>query len=100
MKNILFYILIAFNFNCMSWGNFKTIDLNQSVVNKEDTLVEGRSCHFFGIPFFPALDWAIEDALSKVQNKKGLKNPVFTDEFFVFIRCISVKGYATESEIR
>ncbi|WP_051064154.1 hypothetical protein [Leptospira terpstrae] len=98
MLKIYILLLTTLSLNCMSWGSYKTIDLNQRIIVDDDIPVEGRSCSFLGIPFFPAMDWAIEDALSKVQNKKGIKNAVFTDEFFIIVRCISVKGFASNSE--
>ena len=88
-------ILSLFQFNCVSWGHYRVIDLEPQIVGAGDIRVEGRSCQYFGFPFWPKLDWAIQDALAQVPGSVGLKNPEITDEFYFFVRCLHVSGHAT-----
>ncbi|WP_367899207.1 hypothetical protein AB3N61_18590 [Leptospira sp. WS58.C1] len=72
--------------------------MNPSSVSDKDIFVFGRHCPFFNSEQHPLMNLAIAEALRHAPGKKGLKNAKFTDEFYFFMRCISVTGYATAGD--
>lgn len=96
-SKIVIILFVIFNVSCVNWGEYRDLRLDPQVVTSEDVLVQGRSCSILLIPPVPRLDVAIENALEKSPGKRGIKNPIIKDEYFFFIRCMTVEGYATDS---
>lgn len=92
---IVFFVI--FNVSCVNWGNYRDVRLDPQIVTSQDVLVKGSSCSILLIPPVPRLDIAIKNALEKSPGKRGIKNPLIKDESFIFFRCMTVEGYATES---
>ncbi|TGM43688.1 hypothetical protein EHQ96_16785 [Leptospira levettii] len=96
-SKIVIILFIIFNVSCVHWGDYRDLRLDPQIVTSEDVLVKGSSCSILLVPPVPRLDVAIKNALEKSPGKRGIKNPIITDEYFFFIRCMTVEGYATET---
>ncbi|EOQ96937.1 hypothetical protein LEP1GSC195_2247 [Leptospira wolbachii serovar Codice str. CDC] len=97
IKKIILLAIFFVHLSCVGWGEYRKIILEPQEIGSQDVLVHGRSCAYLLFPPLPKLENAIRDAISKAPGKKGLKNPVIKDEFYLFVRCFSVEGYASDN---